>query len=185
MSFLRRENTHLGETASALQHTESLMVKGLRKLCAEYPLFVVIRLCTSNQRVANYFNKLDQEVEFALDVLCNLEAEARQVKAVSPSLNYAHSYSCTWDRFHTRGRYQSLDHCRWNTRCKDLIRFQMCLFSFMIAAASTQKKQYPGAGSAGFLSIGYECASRPPSTWCHIQYQKALLHCETKESDFT
>eukprot|EP00241_Pyramimonas_parkeae_P007140 CAMPEP_0114273722 /NCGR_PEP_ID=MMETSP0058-20121206/29288_1 /TAXON_ID=36894 /ORGANISM="Pyramimonas parkeae, CCMP726" /LENGTH=316 /DNA_ID=CAMNT_0001393275 /DNA_START=118 /DNA_END=1068 /DNA_ORIENTATION=+ len=76
------------ESDSSFMHTESLMVKGLRKLCAEYPLFVVIRLCTSNQRVANYFNKLDQEVEFALDVLCNLEAEARQVKAVNPWLTY-------------------------------------------------------------------------------------------------
>lgn len=58
------------------------MVQEIRKLCAEYPLFVVVRLCTSEQDVVDYYNEVDEEVEFSLDVLCNLESEAREIQQV-------------------------------------------------------------------------------------------------------
>jgi len=64
------------------------MVQEIRKLCAEYPLFVVVRLCTSEQDVVDYYNEVDEEVEFSLDVLCNLESEAREIQQVNPWLSY-------------------------------------------------------------------------------------------------
>mmetsp|Transcript_24331 Transcript_24331/g.46178 ORF Transcript_24331/g.46178 Transcript_24331/m.46178 type:complete len:325 (+) Transcript_24331:465-1439(+) len=64
------------------------MVTEIRKLCVAYELFVVVRLCTAEQNVVDYYNKVDEEVEFSLDVLCNLEAEAREIKAVNPWLSY-------------------------------------------------------------------------------------------------
>lgn len=68
---------------NGLQTGKDQMVTEIRKLCVAYELFVVVRLCTAEQNVVDYYNKVDEEVEFSLDVLCNLEAEAREIKAVS------------------------------------------------------------------------------------------------------
>lgn len=65
-----------------LQDATDATTKEIRKICSEYPLFVVVRLCTSEQSVVDFYNKLDQELELPLDVLRNLEAESREIKRV-------------------------------------------------------------------------------------------------------
>jgi len=66
------------------------MVHELRKLCTELPLFVVIRLCTSEEDVVDFYNGLDEEVEFPLDVLDDLESEALEINKVR------HTHPCGW-----------------------------------------------------------------------------------------
>jgi len=53
------------------------------------PVWVVIRLCTDNKSVVDYWNSVDADVEVDMDVLDDLEGEAKEVCGPNPWLNYA------------------------------------------------------------------------------------------------
>lgn len=53
------------------------------------PIWVVIRLCTDNQKVVQFYNELDSELEYSLEVLDDFKGEAEEVFGHNPWLNYA------------------------------------------------------------------------------------------------
>jgi hypothetical protein len=52
------------------------------------PIWIVIRLCTDNNDVVEYYNDLDRQLEFSLEVLDNYTDEAAEIHKVNPWLNY-------------------------------------------------------------------------------------------------
>jgi len=53
------------------------------------PVMVTIRLCTDDETVVEFYNSLDENLELALEVLDDFEAEATEVKEMNPWITYA------------------------------------------------------------------------------------------------
>ena len=51
--------------------------------------WIVIRLCTDDTEVVSFYNSLDNELEFPLEVLDDFFEEAKEVHEHNPWLNYA------------------------------------------------------------------------------------------------
>eukprot|EP00980_Cylindrotheca_fusiformis_P008480 scaffold1794_cov107-Cylindrotheca_fusiformis.AAC.7 len=63
-------------------------VQSLRSL-EGLPIWLVIRLCTDEESVTEYYNQLDSQLELSLEVLDDFMGEAQEVYEHNPWLNYA------------------------------------------------------------------------------------------------
>lgn len=57
-------------------------------LVKSYPVKVVIRLCTDEDRVVNYWNRLDSDLELGLDIIDDFMSEAKEVYKVNSKICY-------------------------------------------------------------------------------------------------
>lgn len=73
--------------ASDGEASDGSVAEAMRPL-KDMPVWVVVRLCTDEDRVVNYWNNVDQELELSMDVLDDLSGEAKEVKQVNPWLTY-------------------------------------------------------------------------------------------------
>lgn len=62
-------------------------VDSLRQL-EGLPVWIVIRLCTDEDEVVDFYNNLDGQLEVSIEVLDDLLGEAQEVYQVNPWLNY-------------------------------------------------------------------------------------------------
>lgn len=51
----------------------------LRRLSQDLPVHLVVRLCTDEDDVVNFYNSIDEEVELQLEVIDDLESEAKEL----------------------------------------------------------------------------------------------------------
>lgn len=65
-----------------------ILVDALRDL-EGLPVWVVIRLCTDDDKVVSFWNDIDSILELDVDVLDDFIAEAKEVAAFNPWINYA------------------------------------------------------------------------------------------------
>lgn len=54
----------------------------------QLPVLVIIRLCTSEKQVVEYWNNIDQQLELDIDVLDDQYGDAAEVNTHNPWLTY-------------------------------------------------------------------------------------------------
>lgn len=54
----------------------------------DLPVYVVLRLCTDDDRVVQYWNGIDSQLELDMDVLDDFCGEGKEVHEHNPWLNY-------------------------------------------------------------------------------------------------
>ena len=69
------------------EKNKELFVKAMRSL-EGLPIWIVIRLCTDDEHVVNFYNDLDEQLELSLEVLDDFESEALEVYEHNKWLNY-------------------------------------------------------------------------------------------------
>ena len=74
-----------GHTSEELNDEFILALQHLQTL----PVWVVIRLCTDEEEVVNFYNRLDQVLELPIEVLDDFFAEAQEIHRHNKWLNYA------------------------------------------------------------------------------------------------
>jgi hypothetical protein len=67
--------------------TDGNIVEVMRPL-KNLPVWVVLRLCTNDDRVVEYWNQVDKELELNMEVLDDFAGEAREIHKVNPWLTY-------------------------------------------------------------------------------------------------
>jgi len=69
------------------QTVRNEFVGALRRL-QTLPVWVVVRLCTDDDSVVDYYNELDRILEAPLEVLDDFFGEGKEISSVNPWLNY-------------------------------------------------------------------------------------------------
>lgn len=64
------------------------VTEALRPLKA-LPCWVILRLCTGEDRIVDYWNAIDHDLELNMDVLDDLVGEAKEIARRNPWLSYA------------------------------------------------------------------------------------------------
>ncbi|KAL7557848.1 hypothetical protein ACA910_019890 [Epithemia clementina (nom. ined.)] len=73
-----------GESTEEEQQQFVMNMRALQAL----PVWVVIRLCTDDREVVDYYNHMDAMLELPLEVIDDFFGEAREIQSVNPWLNY-------------------------------------------------------------------------------------------------
>merc|ERR1719414_1702193 len=60
-------------------HDRLAFIQELRHFTQTFNSFVVIRLCTDDEDIVDFYNKIDEEVELPLDILDDIQGEAKEV----------------------------------------------------------------------------------------------------------
>mmetsp|Transcript_36909 Transcript_36909/g.68107 ORF Transcript_36909/g.68107 Transcript_36909/m.68107 type:complete len:466 (+) Transcript_36909:60-1457(+) len=60
-------------------HDRTQFVQQLKRLMLEFPVHVVIRLCTDDNDVVEYYNQVEEDVELPMDVLDDWVSEAKEI----------------------------------------------------------------------------------------------------------
>jgi hypothetical protein len=80
------------------------MIDAMRPL-KDLPVHIVVRVCTDDDKIVEYWNNIDEELELAMDILDDFEGEAREIHEHNPwlvygqPLNYLREWGITLKEF--------------------------------------------------------------------------------------
>lgn len=55
------------------------------------PVTIVVRICSSDKKILNYWNNIEKDVEMGLDVIDDIESEAKQIEKLNNFFRYSYS----------------------------------------------------------------------------------------------
>jgi len=70
------------------ESTDGNLLEAMRSL-QSLPVWVVVRLCTDEPYIVNYYNRIEKDLELEMDIIDDLCGEAKEVRIHNEWLNYA------------------------------------------------------------------------------------------------
>jgi hypothetical protein len=147
--------------ASDGQATDGNIEEAMRPL-RNLPVWLVVRLCTDDDSVVEYWNKVDEELELDMDVLDDLSGEAAEIAGPNPWL----AYGAPLHRLR-----------EWGSPAKvlDLIDerplsgSEICKFVALIFGAEADELPNPDIDFTGFEARVKDLNERHAKIWCPIR----------------
>ena len=100
--IIATDGTPTNERGTGGEFEQSEFVSALRSL-EGLPVWVVIRLCTDDDDVVDFYNEIDAQLEMSIEVLDDFQSEAKEVYGKNPWLNYTLSlHRCREMGFHNK-----------------------------------------------------------------------------------
>jgi hypothetical protein len=69
------------------ESSDGNMIDAMRPL-QSLPVHIVVRVCTDDDKIVEYWNNIDNELELAMDILDDFEGEAHEIHEQNPWLVY-------------------------------------------------------------------------------------------------
>jgi len=137
------------------------IAEALRPL-KELPAWVVIRLCTDEEKIVNYWNNVDNELELDMDVLDDLCGEAHEVTEHNPWLTYG-------EPLHRLREFgipvKEIDLLDETSMTLEQVRVLISL----ILGGSVDSYPHPEVDWNGFKVALQSALSHTPQTWCPVK----------------
>lgn len=181
--FLKRDGQRVAVTiASDGEATDGDVRRAMAEL-ERLPVWVVIRLCTNDSSLMDYWNEVDAELELEMDVLDDVPSEAREIQQKNPWLTYTNEMHRLREWGTTNKIFDLLEEHALNST--NVV--QMCTSIYGVDAASDLPN--PEVDIAGFTSaIGQIQAQEPPRralVWSTIRKEKVpVIDCAQLERRF-
>lgn len=146
------------------ESSDGNVAKALKPL-ASLPVLVVLRLCTDEQKVIDYWDGIDNQLEIDIDVLDDLKGDAQQVMLKNGWMTYA-------EPIHILREFGSaikeLDLIDESTLSSEQMRF-VCAQLFL--GGKVNGLPHPGADWNDFLSKVKTLNAKEPKVFCAIRNQ--------------
>ena len=144
--------------------TDGSLADSMRPL-ENLPVWVVIRLCTDEEKVVNYWNEIDSELELEMDVLDDLAGEADEVCQNQKGWL---TYSEPFHRFREYGAaIKEMDLLDESLLSSDQMRAVTSL-----VLSTTQEIPHPDEDWSGFLSF---LSKHNQDVWCPKTKKQKVL----------
>ena len=69
--------------------TDGNLFKAIKPL-TQLPVSIIVRLCTDEQSIVDYWNKIDKDLELTLEVIDDYQSEAKEIHNYNPWLTYGY-----------------------------------------------------------------------------------------------
>lgn len=139
-------------------------IQALRSL-EGLPIWLVIRLCTDEDNVTNFYNQLDGMLELSLEVLDDFVGECEEVRRQNPWLNYAlPMHRCRELGYHDR-LFDLIDE-------RPLTKGELRDFCVLLFGTEYSAVPDPVIDWKGFLSYVEDCLTREKVQWNPLSKKK-------------
>ena len=133
-------------------------VAGALKQLLGLPVWTVIRLCTDEENVVDYWNNIDSNIELEMDVLDDLSGECQEVMDMNPWLTYGEPMHRFREFGTSRKELDALDE---SLLSPDMMRGIMAT----LFGGNTRDYPHPEVDFEGLVHLIKEKMDREPTIW--------------------